>query len=560
MTPHPNDPPDIPIPMLKRLHVPNIAANFVGVLVCIIYFAVFVFPDEKSIFWVLAVPSLLALLLTCTGIFLQTRWTHGIGWIFHKLPQGCAVPAHILTRARREILNLPMVSAITSLGIWSVGAFAMAAIRWLRYHPDSGYPAAFLLSFRVWFGILLSGIVSSAIVLFSTEILCRKIRPYFFPDGNLMHTPGAIRINLQHKALITFSLAGILPLVLVGVLLYYRISMPRDQSPEAIIPVLLHTVAFICGAGIAAVVTLSRLFVVSLTDPIRDIEEGMRRVESGDLEHPVPVYSCDEFGGMMENFNKMVGALQERERLKQALNTAMEVQQNLLPRRLPQPDGWEIAAWAVYCDETGGDYYDVILPSSLSDTRPVLIVGDVSDHGIPAALLMASARALIRMRASMSDDPLHRILQDVNQALCRDMEDSGRFMTLFCCRIDKGNNRLTWVNAGHDPAVLIDPASGEWQELRSRHLPLGIFEESEYRETSTPIFPGQSLVIATDGVWEAENEAGERFGKQRLYTLLGSHATESAPQMVAAVMRSVDRFSAPNRRKDDITIMVVKRT
>jgi HAMP domain-containing protein len=215
-------------------------------------------------------------------------------------------------------------------------------------------------AFRVWFGITVAGVVSSAIVLFAMEIHCRKIRPLFFPHGGLRDTPGVIFLNLRQRTLITFGLTGILPMILIGTLCYYQIKSTQNYLPEQLLQNLFYLICFLSGFGLLAIITLSHLFAVSIIDPIQTIEAGMNRVEAGDLNVSVPVYSCDEFGAMMENFTKMVTVLKERYRMKQALDMAMDVQQNLLPKSFPALEGIDMAAICTTCDEIGGDYYDVI--------------------------------------------------------------------------------------------------------------------------------------------------------------------------------------------------------
>ncbi len=168
---------------------------------------------------------------------------------------------------------------------------------------------------------------------------------------------------------------------------------------------MLSLTIFLVVIGISASIVLSRQFALSIVDPIRDIEKAMIRIENGDLTASVLVRSNDELGAMAENFNKMVDVLRERSRIQQSLNMAMEVQQNLLPKTLPRIRGIDMAGACSYCDETGGDYFDIYIPDLSVPDRLSVVVGDVSDHGVPSALVMTTARALLRMRSSMSGSP-----------------------------------------------------------------------------------------------------------------------------------------------------------
>ena len=254
---------------------------------------------------------------------------------------------------------------------------------------------------------------------------------------------------------------------------------------------------------------------------------------------------------------KLLEHFEERMRLKHALDLAMEVQQSLLPRSDPTIEGLDIAGKSIYCDETGGDYYDFLYRGKHGQRKIGVLVGDVSEHGIPAALLMTTARASLRQRSSMSGS-IARIVSAVNRQLSHDVEETGRFMTLFYGEIDTENKSLRWVNAGHDPGIIYDSSSDTFEELGGRGLPLGVFEDSQYRESHREITPGQIIVIGTDGVWEARNPTGEMFGKSRLKEIIRAHATEPAKQILDAVIRESEQFRNPLSIEDDFTLVVVK--
>ncbi len=127
--------------------------------------------------------------------------------------------------------------------------------------------------------------------------------------------------------------------------------------------------------------------------------------------------------------------IMERDRMRQSLDLAMEVQQNLLPKGNLKLDGFDIAGKSIYCDETGGDYYDFIISGETKDRKIGVAIGDVSGHGIPSALLMATVRSSLRQRLSLPGS-IDRIITDVNRQLVRDVEDTGQFMTMFYLDID----------------------------------------------------------------------------------------------------------------------------
>jgi len=250
----------------------------------------------------------------------------------------------------------------------------------------------------------------------------------------------------------------------------------------------------------------------------------------------------------------------EHQRVRQSLSLAMEVQQNLLPKTNPKIAGLDIAGKSIYCDETGGDYYDFLEVGQPADGKIGIVVGDVSDHGIPSALLMSTVRALIRQRCS-SFGQIDRVVSDVNRQLAADVQDSGRFMTLFYTEVDRPNKTIRWVSAGHEPALVYDPATDAFSDLDgSSSLPLGVFEDADYTESHRQLSPGQVILIATDGIWEARNPDGKMFGKDRIYQIVRQNAAASAADIQNAVLEALRSFQKDTRLEDDLTLVVIKIT
>jgi len=249
----------------------------------------------------------------------------------------------------------------------------------------------------------------------------------------------------------------------------------------------------------------------------------------------------------------------KNELLRQALALAEEVQRNLLPQAAPGLPGFDIAGMSLYSDETGGDYFDFIHTTDEREGRFGVIIGDVTGHGIAAALLMTTARAFLRMR-SFQPGSLAAVIDDVNRLLCADLADSGRFMTLFYLAIDVEKKRLHWVRAGHDPIILYDAETGLANDIPDKGgPPLGIVTEARYAENSADGFkPGQVALLATDGLWEARNAAGEMFGKDRVRELLGRHSAKTAAELVDAVLAGLREFLGDLQPEDDVTLVAIK--
>ena len=250
----------------------------------------------------------------------------------------------------------------------------------------------------------------------------------------------------------------------------------------------------------------------------------------------------------------------EHQRVRHSLSLAMEVQQNLLPKANPKIEGLDIAGKSIYCDETGGDYYDFLEIGHPAEGKIGIVVGDVSDHGIPSALLMATVRALIRQRCS-SFGKIDRVVSDVNRQLAADVKDSGRFMTLFYSEIERPNKTIRWVNAGHEPAMIYDPVTDNFSDLNGgNNLALGVFEDTEFKEAQQEIAPGQIITMATDGIWEARNPKGEMFSKDRIHKIIRRNATKTANDIQNAVLDALERFRKDVKLEDDVTLVVIKIT
>ncbi|WP_428561770.1 MAG: PP2C family protein-serine/threonine phosphatase [Solidesulfovibrio sp. DCME] len=261
----------------------------------------------------------------------------------------------------------------------------------------------------------------------------------------------------------------------------------------------------------------------------------------------------------------IVNARLHREALvKQRMDFDMElaagVQQSLLPRAAPPLPGIDVAGLSLSCDATGGDYYD-FLPrgDAAAGTATLLaVIGDVTGHGVQAALLMTTVRAFLRARLLSPGAPAD-IVGDVNRLLARDMGDSGRFMTLFLLEIGRGSREARYVRAGHDPALLYDPRSGAFTELSGRGIPLGIDADWRYEDNVVPaLAPGAVLVLATDGIWEARGPSGEMYGKDRLRRAVRRAAGCDAAGLARAVLADLDGFLAGEPRHDDVTLVVIK--
>jgi len=281
----------------------------------------------------------------------------------------------------------------------------------------------------------------------------------------------------------------------------------------------------------------------------------LEKVSRGNLNDMVPVITSDEFGYIAGHTNTMIEGLRHRSQLLTSLELAEEVQQNLLPKHPPAIAGVDISGTSLYCDQTGGDYYDFL---ALPEHRLGVLVADAADHGIGSALHMTTARAFLKYGASQYDEPAGYI-EKVNRYLYQDSSETGRFMTLFFLEIDPSAKRLRWIRAGHDPASLFNPADKTFSELDGEGIALGLTPDYAFQSyTLNGWMPGAIVLIGTDGIREARNVNDEMFGTERLYETVRRHSDESAQQILEKVIRSYQIFQEGVEQEDDVTLVVLK--
>ena len=296
------------------------------------------------------------------------------------------------------------------------------------------------------------------------------------------------------------------------------------------------------------------LFITALDE----IENKTSAFEVGAVDYITKPFELQEIKARVKTHLTLNLASQalaaQRDRLQQSLNLAMEVQQSLLPKENPRIAGLDIAGKSVYCDETGGDYYDFL---DLGPEKLGIIVGDVSGHGIQSALLMTTVRGSLRQRIQKPDN-IAQMISDLNRQFHADVESSGDFMTLFVCEIDTSSRTLRWIRAGHDPAMVYDIASDRFRELNGKGLPLGVSRDVQFEECTSEVESKQILVIGTDGIWEAFNIDGNRFGKDKFKEIIRSSTHLAADEMAERVIESVQHHRRPLKIEDDITLVIVK--
>lgn len=463
---------------------------------------------------------------------------------------GKTLDEEALAAARRRLLNEPFVLMAFDLSIWVLAA----GVYPLSFYLNSVNPWIILRSF---FQTLLTGIITAIFAFFILErILQKRLVPIFFPDGGLWATPKTIRTRIKLRLKALMLAINIIPSAAIIIIICSTYTM--DKSPDALLellrPTFLTNSVIFLGVGIL----LTSLVGRNMTAPFAEIIAVLKNVRAGNLDQKVRVTTNDEIGYTGDTINEMTDGLKEREILRRSLYLAREVQQNLLPQSMPIIAGVDIAARSIYCDQTGGDYFDFIEFNDAGTPKVGALVGDVSGHGIPSALLMATARAFLRIRSSMPGN-IAQVVSDANRQLTRDISDSGQFMTLFYLVLFPEEEKIRWVRAGHDPAIIYDAAEDAFEELKGKGLAMGIDENWQYEEYEKSWSGrGQTILIGTDGIWETRNLKGEMFGKGPIYDIIRQKSHAGAAEVVDAVFDALARFNQGRKAEDDITLIVIK--
>ncbi|MBN2386242.1 MAG: PP2C family protein-serine/threonine phosphatase [Anaerolineales bacterium] len=239
----------------------------------------------------------------------------------------------------------------------------------------------------------------------------------------------------------------------------------------------------------------------------------------------------------------------------QELAMARQIQTSFLPHEVPEIPGWNLAASLEPAREMAGDFYDLI---PLPNGKLGLLIADVADKGVGPALYMALSRTLVRTFAIQYVDHPERVLQSANRRILQDAGDE-LFVTAFYAVLDPQNGRLTYANAGHNPAWVFVPGGAEPARLRNTGMPLGVAREAAWKRVELTLPPGSLLFLYTDGAIDAQNVRGELYGELRLQDLLRSRMNLAAGDLHASLVAELRRYIGAAPQFDDITLVVLKR-
>ncbi len=244
----------------------------------------------------------------------------------------------------------------------------------------------------------------------------------------------------------------------------------------------------------------------------------------------------------------------ERQRMEQELQVAREIQRSLLPASPPAAPGWSIEVAWQSAREVGGDFYDFI---HLPENQLGVVIADVSDKGVPAAMFMALSRSLVRASAVGQHSPAEA-LQRANHLLYADAQAEA-FVTVFYCILDLATGRVRYASAGHNPPLLCRGIRGGLSDLEAKGIILGVLQDIQLEEKVVQLEAGDTLVLYTDGVTEAINSAEEQFGEERLGQIVCAHHDDSLGQVRQALLDALQEHGEGRPPFDDVTLVLVRR-
>jgi sigma-B regulation protein RsbU (phosphoserine phosphatase) len=484
------------------------------------------------------------------AIIFTVLYERPIRQYLNALSKNAAMPGEFVSKARRRLLNEPFVLLALDLGIWLTAAIVYSAFHWIL----GAGPLEIQSTIS---DALANGLVTVTLAFFLLEHVLQKIlAPYVFPEGGLYKIPKTLRIRIRMRLAALMVACCLIPLLSILHIMHRTPLILPDAT--AALEQLRSAISVYVFVFLSLSFFLTVLVSRNLTRPFKEIVQTLKWVRNGQFDKKVRVTTNDEIGYTGDVINEMTDGLIEREKMQQSLHLAREVQQNLLPKSNLRVNGIDIAGKSVYCDETGGDYYDFISIKYNDKQKIGVAIGDVSGHGISSALLMATVRSSLRQRASLPGS-IANIISDVNRQLVEDVEDSGQFMTMFFLALDTATRQLEWVRAGHDPAILYDPRSDSFNELGGSGIALGVDAKWIYEDNKKTDFSnGQIIFLSTDGIWEARNKKGEMLGKEPILNAIRQNASSDATQIIDVIFDILDKFIGDVKIEDDVTSVVIK--
>jgi serine phosphatase RsbU (regulator of sigma subunit) len=303
-----------------------------------------------------------------------------------------------------------------------------------------------------------------------------------------------------------------------------------------------------------------------VTKPLTNLMDDMVEISRGNLEHQAVATSTDEIEVLTKVFNQMTQSLKiahqnelDRKAMEHELHIAQEIQANLLPKKIPELPGYDIATYYRSSKEVGGDYYDII---QLSEKEIGIIVADVSGKGIPGSMVMTMVRSLLRMEATRNVSASDTLVK-INRLLSADIR-RGMFVTAIYLVLNTHTNSLLVSSAGHNPLIIWRKNTMKCELQNPNGIALGfdrgpVFERT-IKEIPLQLYPGDRFVVYTDGIVESMNAKKEEFGNGNFIKLINQLGENDSKTFVNQVIKMIDRHQGEAPQHDDITLISVRFT
>jgi sigma-B regulation protein RsbU (phosphoserine phosphatase) len=372
-------------------------------------------------------------------------------------------------------------------------------------------------------------------------------------DGS--YYPQTRKFTLLASSAIIF-LTFALSLILSRDIFWLMGQSQNSESLSYLLNVMIREVIFVMGTFLGLTLVAVFSYARNLRLLFANQTSVLELVSQGRLGTKVPVVTNDEFAVIAGHTNVMIDRLLERERMSQGLGLASQIQANLLPKASPLLPGVQVFGSSLFCDETGGDFYDFLVRETEDGPELVMVVGDVTGHGVGSALLMTSLRAYMKAHLHHVAD-LADVMDATNAMICRDVAGSGNFITAFLFSYNPSTRRAKWVGAGHNPAVFQAFGANQPRELVGQDIPLGVDARWSYNLLSDQLAPG-ILLLGTDGIWEAMNVDTLMFGKDRLYQVLEKSLHASPQQITSRIFEKIEEFTGAAEVEDDRTVVIAR--
>jgi serine phosphatase RsbU (regulator of sigma subunit) len=331
----------------------------------------------------------------------------------------------------------------------------------------------------------------------------------------------------------------------------------RDEITK-LVKFIIPMALLVLGIAIIASIIMATVTI----RPIRALSQGAEIIGKGNLDHRIEIKSRDELGQLAAEFNQMTAQIKEAKEkeiesriMEEQIEMAKEIQEGLNPTNFYEKGGIQLKGYTKAMRGVGGDYFDFI---DIDEDRVGALISDVSGKGVPASLIMVMIRTVFTSYISRSDVDCAGVVRAINDSLAVDFA-MDKFATLFFLIYNRKTEELSFSNAGHGPLFCYRASMKSCTITKLEGMPIGIDEDSIYKQAQVKLHPGDMVVLYTDGVTEMRNEKAEEYGIQRLNKLIVENDFLNAEDFVRLLIHDLETFRGNEPPHDDTTVLVLKK-